>query len=99
LHILEKELLVAEIVASGINHLLSIIDSQINTREVIVKSLKSIRLIGGFSDAALIKILKLGNLSEIVLSLELENFDLFFKVSSLKSEVSIDIALLCVILV
>jgi hypothetical protein len=99
LHILEKELLVAEIVASGINDLLSIIDSHINTGKVVVKSLKSIGLISSLSDTVLVEILQFSNLSKVVLSLELEDLNLLLKVSGLKSEISINIALLSVILV
>ena len=99
MHILEKELLVAEIVASGINDLLSIIDSHINTGKVVVKSLKSIGLISSLSDTVLVEILQFSNLSKVVLSLELEDLNLLLKVSGLKSEISINIALLSVILV
>ena len=99
MHILEKELLVAEIVASGINDLLSIIDSHINTGKVVVKSLKSIGLISSLSDTVFVEILQFSNLSKVVLSLELEDLNFLLKVSGLKSEISINIALLSVILV
>lgn len=99
LYIFEKELLVAKIVTSRINNLLGIFDSHANTRHVIVKCLKSIRLVSSFTDSALIEILELSNLSPVVLSLKLKYFHLLFQVGGLKSEIRVSIALFGVILV
>ncbi len=56
-------------------------------------------MISSLTGSLLIEILKLGNFTPVILALELEDFNLLVEVSSLKSEISINVTLLGIVLV
>lgn len=99
LHVLKKELLVSEVVASRIDDLLGVVDSEVHAGEIIVESLEAIGLLGCLPHSVLVEILQLLDLPPVVLSLQLEHLDLLVEICGLKSQLSVAVALLGVVLV